>query len=61
MFRPLSNYWKAFNENKLIVTDFDEPVVNPTMSHNLTEIKYAGNRMRPNSVIFKLKKSETCL
>lgn len=54
--RPLSYYWKTFRKSGFIVTYFDEPAPKDLSYVNNDEKKYFENRMRPNSVIFELKK-----
>lgn len=55
--RPLSYYWKLFKKNKFLVTNFDEPVVNDSTRGELDDNKFFEYRMRPNSVIFELRKT----
>ena len=54
--RPLSNYWRTFSDNGFIVTKFDEPVVKDPKKYGLDERTFLARKMRPNSVIFELKK-----
>jgi SAM-dependent methyltransferase len=54
--RPLSFYFKIFRNNHFYVTNFDEPVVNESTRGELDDGKVFEYRMRPNSVIFELKK-----
>jgi len=57
--RPLSDYWKAFKASGFAVLDFDEPRITEDRYHLAPNARKLNNsKMRPNSVAFKLQKSQ---
>ena len=55
--RPLSFYWKVFNNSGFQVLDFDEPRIDPIDYFRASSpTQLLNNQTRPFSVAFKLKK-----
>jgi hypothetical protein len=57
--RPLSDYWKAFMAAGFVVVDFEEPRITADRYHlakNARQLK--NSQTRPNSVAFKLLKTQ---
>lgn len=54
--RPLSQYWRTFQEAGFVIEDFDEPLANPNQPGFREEWKKIY-RKRPFSVAFKLRKA----
>ena len=57
--RPLSHYWKAFWAAGFVVVDFEEPRITAERYHLATNARQLKNsQTRPNSVAFKLVKTQ---
>ena len=54
--RPLHQYWESFRCHGLIVTDFDEPVLQPPYPADIAPDRLHRTRTRPFSVAFQLRK-----
>lgn len=55
--RPLSDYWKAFQQAGFEVTDFEEPRISENRYHLVeNEKQIKSNKSRPCSVAFRLRK-----